>query len=111
VIYHGHVRATKDSDLLVPDGPDADAAILRFLERVHGKRLRDEAIFTPEDVAEAPHSPRSPARPRAPRSRQPRGQGTDVRAFDRLPSTNANVAANPNPPAGHLAGRPTPAGW
>ncbi len=27
VIYHGHVRATKDSDLLVPDGPDADGPL------------------------------------------------------------------------------------
>jgi len=33
VIYHGYVRATKDSDLLVGDGADADAAVLRFLAR------------------------------------------------------------------------------
>ncbi|HEV3094510.1 MAG TPA: hypothetical protein VGY30_08355, partial [Solirubrobacteraceae bacterium] len=46
VIYHGHVRATKDSDLLVPDGPEADAAILRFLERSEAKRLRDGKILT-----------------------------------------------------------------
>jgi hypothetical protein len=51
VIYHGHVRATKDSDLLVPDGPETDAAVLRFLERVDGRRLRDDKILTPEDVA------------------------------------------------------------
>ncbi len=55
VIYHGHVRATKDSDLLVPDGPEADAAILRFLERVNAKRLCDDKILTPEDVADAPN--------------------------------------------------------
>ena len=55
VIYHGHVRATKDSDLLVPDGPDADAAVLRFLERVDGKRLRDDKSLTVEDVASAEH--------------------------------------------------------
>ena len=55
VIYHGHVRATKDSDLLVPDGPDADAAILRFLERVDAKRLRDNKILTAADVAEVPN--------------------------------------------------------
>src|ERR1700733_13016918 len=54
VIYHGHVRATKDSDLLVPDGPEADAAVLRFLERVNGTRLRDGKVLTPEDVADAP---------------------------------------------------------
>jgi hypothetical protein len=53
VIYHGHIRATKDSDLLVPDGPEADAAVLRFLERVDGRRLRDDKILTPEDVAGA----------------------------------------------------------
>lgn len=28
VIFHGYVRATRDSDLLVPDGEDADEAIL-----------------------------------------------------------------------------------
>jgi hypothetical protein len=28
VIFHGFVRATRDSDLLVPDGEDADEAIL-----------------------------------------------------------------------------------
>ncbi len=53
VIYHGYVRATKDSDLLVPDGPDADAAVLRFLERVDGTRLRDGKVLTSEDVAGA----------------------------------------------------------
>ncbi|MGA9875238.1 MAG: hypothetical protein WBQ21_05460 [Solirubrobacteraceae bacterium] len=53
VIYHGHVRATKDSDLLVPDGPEADAAILRFLERTDAKRLRDGKVLTPKDVADA----------------------------------------------------------
>ncbi len=53
VIYHGHVRATKDSDLLVPDGPEADAAVLRFLDRVDGRRLRDDKILTPEDIAGA----------------------------------------------------------
>lgn len=55
VIYHGYVRATKDSDLLVPDGPDADAAVLRFLERVEGRRLRDGKVITPEDVAGGQH--------------------------------------------------------
>jgi hypothetical protein len=55
VIYHGHVRATKDSDLLVPDGPVADAAVLRFIERVGGRRLRDDKVLTAEDVAGAEH--------------------------------------------------------
>lgn len=55
VIYHGHIRATMDSDLLVPDGPDADAAVLRFLERVDGRRLRDGKVLTPEDVTGTPN--------------------------------------------------------
>jgi hypothetical protein len=53
VIFHGYVRATKDSDLLVPDGPDADSAVLRFLQRIGGKRLRDDKVLTLEDVAGA----------------------------------------------------------
>jgi hypothetical protein len=55
VIYHGYVRATKDSDLLVPDGPDADAAVLRFLERVDGRRLSDGKVLTSEDVVGGEH--------------------------------------------------------
>ncbi|HYM46241.1 MAG TPA: hypothetical protein VES65_08805 [Solirubrobacteraceae bacterium] len=55
VIFHGYVRATKDSDLLVPDGPDADAAVLRFLERVDARRLRDGKVLTNEDVAGGEH--------------------------------------------------------
>ena len=53
VIYHGHIRATKDSDLLVPDGPETDAAVLRLLERIDGRRLRDGKVLTLEDVAGA----------------------------------------------------------
>jgi hypothetical protein len=55
VIYHGYVRATKDSDLLVPDGPEADAAVLQFIQRVDGKRLRDGKTLTPADVSEVPN--------------------------------------------------------
>lgn len=55
VIFHGHVRATKDSDLLVPDGPDADAAVLRFVDRVNGRRLRDDKVITLEDLAGGEH--------------------------------------------------------
>lgn len=43
VVAHGYLRATKDSDLLVPDGSDADAAILRFLDRIGARRLSDGA--------------------------------------------------------------------
>jgi hypothetical protein len=53
VIYHGHIRATKDSDLLVPDGPEADAAVLRLLDRIEATRLHDGKILTPEDVTGA----------------------------------------------------------
>jgi hypothetical protein len=55
VIYHGYIRATKDSDLLVPDGPEADAAILRFLKRAEGTRLRDGKVLTLDDVAHTPN--------------------------------------------------------
>ncbi len=53
VIFHGYVRATKDSDLLVPDGPDADAAVMRFLQRIDGRRFRDDKILTRAEVAGA----------------------------------------------------------
>ena len=55
VIYHGHIRATKDSDLLVPDGPQADMAIGRFLDRVEATRLYDGKYLTQEDIAGAQH--------------------------------------------------------
>lgn len=55
VIAHGYLRATKDSDLLVPDGAEADEAILRFLERIDAQRLHDGKVLTAEDVAGAHH--------------------------------------------------------
>lgn len=55
VIAHGYFRATKDSDLLVPDGPDADEAILRFLERIGATRFSDGKVLSAEDVAGAHH--------------------------------------------------------
>lgn len=51
VIFHGYVRATKDSDLLVPDGPDADNAVSRFLELINARRLRDDKALTLEEIA------------------------------------------------------------
>ncbi len=51
VIFHGYVRATKDSDLLVPDGPEADAAVLEFLQRIDGRRLRDNEPVGIADIA------------------------------------------------------------
>lgn len=51
VIFHGYVRATKDSDLLVPDGPEADAAVLRFLERIDGRRFQDDKALSLGEIA------------------------------------------------------------
>jgi hypothetical protein len=55
VIFHGHVRATKDSDLLVPDGADADEAIERFLDRAEATRLYDGKRLGAEDIAGSHH--------------------------------------------------------
>jgi hypothetical protein len=55
VILHGYVRATKDSDLLVPDGSEADAAVLRFLQRIDARRFQDDRIPAEEDVAGGNH--------------------------------------------------------
>jgi hypothetical protein len=53
VIFHGFVRATRDSDLLVPDGKEADETILRFLELTDGQRLSDEKKLTIDDISGA----------------------------------------------------------
>jgi hypothetical protein len=55
VIAHGYLRATKDSDLLVPDGSQADEAIHRFLERVDATRLADGRRLAPADIDGADH--------------------------------------------------------
>ncbi len=55
VIANGFLRATKDSDLLVPDGPNTDEAILRFLDRAEATRLRDGKTLTHDDVVGAHH--------------------------------------------------------
>ena len=55
VIANGFVRATKDSDLLVPDGSEADEAIHRFLERIEASRLHDGKRLEPVDIDGAPH--------------------------------------------------------
>jgi hypothetical protein len=55
VIANGFVRATKDSDLLVPDGDETDAAILRFLDRIEATRLRDDKILGKDEVVDANH--------------------------------------------------------
>ena len=55
VIANGFVRATKDSDLLVPDGPDADAAIRRFLARAEATRLHDDKLLSDDEITGAHH--------------------------------------------------------
>jgi hypothetical protein len=55
VIAHGYIRATKDSDLLVPDGPEADEAIHRFLERIEARRLHDGRKLRSDDIDGAHH--------------------------------------------------------
>jgi len=55
VIANGYLRATDDSDLLVPDGPEADEAVLRFLVRIEATRLRDGKVLTPADIAATHH--------------------------------------------------------
>lgn len=55
VIAHGYLRATKDSDLLVPDGPEADEAIVRFLDRIGATRLYDGKTLAASEVVDAHH--------------------------------------------------------
>jgi hypothetical protein len=55
VILHGYVRATKDSDLLVPDGAEANAAVLRLLERIGARTFRDNRRLSQEDVDAGAH--------------------------------------------------------
>ena len=55
VIANGFVRATKDSDLLVPDGQETDAAILRFLDRIEATRLRDDKVLGRDEIVDAHH--------------------------------------------------------
>ncbi len=55
VIAHGYPRATRDSDLLVPDGPEADDAIGRFLELAEATRFADGKKLTTDDIRDAHH--------------------------------------------------------
>jgi hypothetical protein len=55
VIAHGYFRATKDSDILVPDGAETDDAILRFLDRIGATRFSDGKVLSADDVAGAHH--------------------------------------------------------
>jgi hypothetical protein len=55
VIAHGYFRATKDSDLLVPDGRETDDAITRFLERIGATRFSDGKVYTADEIASNHH--------------------------------------------------------
>jgi hypothetical protein len=55
VIANGFMRATDDSDLLVPDDADTNDAILRFLDQVNGTRLWDDKKLNGEEIAAADH--------------------------------------------------------
>jgi len=53
VIAHGYVRATRDSDLLIPDGPESDEAVLHFLDLSEGTRAHDGKALDRDDMAGA----------------------------------------------------------
>jgi hypothetical protein len=53
--FNGAPRATKDSDLLVPDGPETDAAIHRFLVATGARRLSDGRVLSPDEISGAQH--------------------------------------------------------
>jgi glutathione S-transferase len=55
VIAHGYPRSTKDSDLLVPDGDDSEAAIARFLDLSEARRFSDGKKLTAADIRGAHH--------------------------------------------------------
>ncbi|HET9198567.1 MAG TPA: hypothetical protein VFN92_09985 [Solirubrobacterales bacterium] len=55
VIANGFVRATRDSDLLVPDGAAADCKILRFLDCIEATRLHDDKVLSEGEVTAADH--------------------------------------------------------
>jgi hypothetical protein len=55
VIINGYLRSTKDSDLLVPDGPATDATIERFFDRVDAVRLYDGKRLSRQDIGGAHH--------------------------------------------------------
>ncbi|HEV7614930.1 MAG TPA: hypothetical protein VGO36_01720 [Solirubrobacterales bacterium] len=55
VIFHGYVRATKDSDLLIPDGAGADVALLRFLGRIDARRLDDDRPIGDDEAVNRDH--------------------------------------------------------
>ncbi|HUC08097.1 MAG TPA: hypothetical protein VMR96_08405 [Solirubrobacterales bacterium] len=55
VIAHGYFRATKDSDLLVPDGAETDEAILRFFDLIDAVRFSDGNAYAADEIAGSDH--------------------------------------------------------
>lgn len=55
VIAHGYFRATKDSDLLIPDGAETDEAVVRFLGLIDATRFSDGKVLNADDVSGAHH--------------------------------------------------------
>jgi hypothetical protein len=51
VIANGYICATKDSDLLVPDGAATNEAILRFFERIEAFRCGGEGSYSAAEIA------------------------------------------------------------
>ena len=49
-IAHGRIRATKDSNLLVAESSEADAAIVRFLASVNAVRFGETTGFEAADL-------------------------------------------------------------
>jgi hypothetical protein len=55
VIAHGYIRATKDSNILVPDGAAANEAIGRFFKRIDATRFSDGGSYSATDIAGEEH--------------------------------------------------------
>jgi hypothetical protein len=55
VIANGYLRATRDSDLLVPDDNGTDALILHFLQRISARRLHDDKVLSLVDISSVDH--------------------------------------------------------
>lgn len=55
VIANGYVRATRDSDLLVPDLDETDDALRRFLDLTDAIRLHDGKELTRDDISGTEH--------------------------------------------------------
>lgn len=54
-IAHGRIRATKDSNLLVAEGAEADAALFRFLTSIDAVRFGETSGFEHDDIKGATH--------------------------------------------------------